>query len=307
MALRELRAQRAGVYDDRVSTGLLWISPWIVGVVMFLALPLAMSAYYACTEYPILEKPVFVGVDNFVRLVRDDLFWTVLRNTALYTVIVVPLATVVALLLAVLLHRQPPGWTLFRGVIFLPTLIPAAAAAMAWLWLLNPDLGAVNRMLAPLMHALGMDAPRWLQTSGFAFLSMVLIALWQVGQSVVIYHAALRDVPPSLLEAASLDGMSAWARFRHVTLPMISPVVLYNVIVGVIGAAQVFVFPYIMTNGGPGTATRFYAMEIYDNAFLFGPHMGYACALAWVQVVILGLVTLVLFRGSRRFVHYRGG
>jgi multiple sugar transport system permease protein len=294
-------------HEDSVLAGLAWIAPWIVGVVAFLLVPLVLSGYYAMTEYPILEKPVFLGFENFSRMFRDELFWKVLANTVVYSLIVVPLSSGLALGLAVLLHRQPPGWKIFRAVLFLPTLSPAAAAAMAWLWLLNPDLGVLNRMLDPILRSFGGTAPRWLQTPAWAFASMVLVALWQVGQSVVIYHAALRDVPASLLEAADLDGMSAWRRFRHVTLPMISPVVLYNMIVSIIGTAQVFVFPYIMTNGGPGSATRFYSMELYDNAFLFGPQMGYACALAWVQVVLLGAVTLLVFRCSRRFVYYRGG
>lgn len=292
-------------YPDRTFTGLLWISPWLLGFAGFLALPLLMSLWYSFTDYPILEKPVFIGLENYARLVREPIFWTVLANTALYVVIIVPLSTALALLLAVLLHQQPWGWQFFRAIFFLPTLVPAAAVAMAWLWLLNTDLGLLNALLRPPLGLVGLSPPSWLQAPGWAFFSMVLVALWQVGQGVVIYHAALRDVPQSLLEAASLDGMGRWARFRHVTLPMISPVILFSVIVGVIGATQVFVYPFIMTAGGPGTATRFYSMELYDNAFLFGPQMGYACAMAWVQVLLLGAVTLALFRISRGRVFYR--
>jgi multiple sugar transport system permease protein len=255
----------------------------------------------------VLERPVFIGLGNYKRLLSDPTFWTVLKNTLIFSVIFVPASTILALGLAALLNKELPGWKLARAIVVLPTLVPAAAAAMAWLWLLNSDAGLINRMLGPLLGVFNLAAPAWLQSKLWAMPAIMIVSLWQVGQSVLIYQAALREVPESLHEAAELDGLTGLRRFWHVTLPMISPVVLFNVVIGIIGAMQVFVFPFIMTNGGPGTATYFYSMYLYDNAFLFGPQMGYACAMAWVQMMLVGALTWLLFRMSRKNVHYRGG
>lgn len=294
-------------HEDTVRTGLLWISPWMLGFALFLLTPLAMSVYYSLSDYPVLERPVFIGLGNYKRLLSDSTFWIVLKNTLIFSVVFVPASTVLALGLAALLNKELPGWKLARAIIVLPTLVPAAAAAMAWLWLLNTDAGLINRMLGPVLGVFNVAAPAWLQSRFWAMPAIMIVSLWQVGQSVLIYQAALREVPESLHEAAELDGLTGLRRFWHVTLPMISPVVLFNVVIGIIGAMQVFVFPFIMTNGGPGTATYFYSMYLYDNAFLFGPQMGYACAMAWVQMMLVGALTWLLFRMSRKNVHYRGG
>ena len=294
-------------HEDTVRTGLLWISPWMLGFSLFLLTPLAMSVYYSLSDYPVLERPVFIGLGNYKRLLSDPTFWTVLKNTLIFSVIFVPASTILALGLAALLNKELPGWKLARAIVVLPTLVPAAAAAMAWLWLLNSDAGLINRLLGPLLGVFNLAAPAWLQSKLWAMPAIMIVSLWQVGQSVLIYQAALREVPESLHEAAELDGLTGLRRFWHVTLPMISPVVLFNVVIGIIGAMQVFVFPFIMTNGGPGTATYFYSMYLYDNAFLFGPQMGYACAMAWVQMMLVGALTWLLFRMSRKNVHYRGG
>jgi multiple sugar transport system permease protein len=279
----------------------------MLGFALFLLTPLAMSVYYSLSDYPVLERPVFIGLGNYKRLLSDPTFWTVLKNTLIFSVIFVPASTLLALGLAALLNKELPGWKLARAIVVLPTLVPAAAAAMAWLWLLNSDAGLINRLLGPLLGAFNLAAPAWLQSKLWAMPAIMIVSLWQVGQSVLIYQAALREVPESLHEAAELDGLTGLRRFWHVTLPMISPVVLFNVVIGIIGAMQVFVFPFIMTNGGPGTATYFYSMYLYDNAFLFGPQMGYACAMAWVQMMLVGALTWLLFRMSRKNVHYRGG
>lgn len=294
-------------HEDSVSTGLLWISPWLLGFSLFLLTPLAMSIYYSLSDYPVLERPVFIGLANYKRLFADPTFWIVLKNTLIFSLVFVPASTLLALGLAALLNKELPGWKLARAIIVLPTLVPAAAAAMAWLWLLNSDAGLINRLLSPLLAVFNLAAPAWLQSRFWAMPAIIIVSLWQVGQSVLIYQAALREVPESLHEAAELDGLTGLRRFWHVTLPMISPVVLFNVVIGIIGTMQVFVFPFIMTNGGPGTATYFYSMYLYDNAFLFGPQMGYACAMAWVQMMMVGALTWLLFRMSRKKVHYRGG
>jgi multiple sugar transport system permease protein len=201
--------------------------------------------------------------------------------------------------LAVLLERAKVGTMFARAIVFLPSVLPMAAAGVLWMWMLNTEQGLVNRVLSPVLGVVGLSAPAWLQTQAAAFVSIIIVSTWQIGQTVVIYQAALRQVPASLLEAASLDGASGFTRFWHVTLPAMWHVVFFSIITGVLGAMQGFVVPYVMTNGGPGIATRLYAMELYDRAFLMGPQMGYACALAWMQMVLVAGLSFLLF-GRRR-------
>lgn len=281
--------------------GLLWISPWILGTLIFLALPVGMSAYYSLTDYSLLEPPVPVGLDNYTEMAGDHLFWTALRNTAVYTLAAVVLGGAVSVLIAVLLEQRLRGTGLVRAVVFLPTLIPVVSASIGWLWLYNGQYGLFNSVLS-LLH---LPAPDWLGDVRMAMPSLMLMSLWFTGSAVVICTAALRDVPVSLYEAADLDGMGALARFRHVTLPMISPAILFNAVMSAIWGLQVFAVPLIMTKGGPQDSTLVYSMYVFRNAFEYG-RMGYASALAWVQFLLAVGITLIFLRVSRRFVHYRG-
>jgi len=287
--------------------GFAWISPWIVGFLAFLALPIGMSLYYSFTDYSLLEKPLWVGLENFKALVNDPVFWIVMKNTVIYAAISIPLGTALAIFIAVLLHQPVRGTSFFRAAIFVPTLVPMVASAMVWMWLLNGELGLINQTLRPILGVVGLSPPNWLSEKLFAMPALIFMSLWSVGQSVMIYLAALKDVPPSLYEAADLDGVGPMGRFFTVTLPMISPVVLFNVIIATIGSWQVFAIPYVMTKGDPDRATLFYSMYLYDNAFVFGPKMGYASALAWVQFLIILALTGVMFIASRKLVHYRTG
>lgn len=281
--------------------GLLWISPWILGTLIFLALPVGMSGYYALTDYSLLEPPVPIGLDNFTEMASDRLFWTALRNTAVYTVAAVVLGGALSVLIAVLLEQRLRGAAMVRAVVFLPTLIPVVSASIGWLWLYNGQYGLFNSVL----HLLDLPAPDWLGDVRVAMPSLILMSLWFTGSAVVICTAALRDVPVSLYEAADLDGMSPLARFRHITLPMISPALLFNAVMSAIWGLQVFAVPLIMTKGGPQDSTLVYSMYVFRNAFEYG-RMGYASALAWVQFLLAVVITLIFLRVSRRFVHYRG-
>lgn len=282
----------------------MWISPWLIGFLAFLAAPIVLSLYYSLTDFPLLEPPVWAGVENYRRLVGDPVFARALWNTAIYALVSIPVGTVLAVAIASLLHQPVRGTSFFRAMVFLPSLVPVVATAMIWLWLYNGELGLINRLLDILLQPLGLQGPNWLAQGGWAMTALIALSLWGVGPAVVIYLAALGDVPAELQEAAALDGLGPWRRFRHITLPMISPVILFNVIIAIINAWQVFAVPYIMTGGGPDRATYFYTMYLYDSAFAYGD-MGYACAMAWVQLVILLLVTALTLRLSRRFVFYR--
>ncbi|MBI5864830.1 MAG: sugar ABC transporter permease [Planctomycetes bacterium] len=286
---------------DSLTTGVLWISPWILGFVCFLAVPIGLSVYYSFTDYSLLDPPEFVGWDNFRALMHDALFWRAIRNTAFYAAVTVPGGLVLSLALALLLTPRTRTARFARAAVFLPTLVPPVAIAMGWMWLFNPRQGLINAVL----RSLGFDGPDWLGDARWAMWAMVLMTMWGVGGAVVIYLAAIQDVPRSLYEAAELDGASRARRAWHVTLPMISPAILFNVVVGLIGSLQMFALPQIMTRGGPDFATYMYTQHVYANAFIFG-RMGYASAAAWIQILIIAGLTVTVLGASRRLVFSRG-
>ncbi|MEM1331524.1 MAG: sugar ABC transporter permease [Planctomycetota bacterium] len=294
--------------------GLSFVSPWVVGFALFMALPIALSLYYSLSRYSLLDEPLFIGLTNYRELLGDAVFWKSLINTVVYAVIAIPLGTALALLVAWLLSARVRGQSVFRALVFLPSLVPLVAAAMIWSWLFNGELGLINNVidgvLRPINAALGTDwrGPNWLGDADWVMPALVFMSIWSIGNTVVIYLAALQDVPVALYEAAEIDGVSPAGRFWHVTMPMISPVILFNVVTGIIGTWQVFAVPYIMLGptGGPNRAGYFYTMYLYDKAFPFG-EMGYASAMAWVQMVIILALTAVTMLLSRRFVYYRAG
>jgi len=310
-----------------LSTGLLWTAPWWLGFLLFLALPMGISLYISFCDYPLLQPPVYVGTANYQALTRDPVFHKVLLNTLVYAALAIPLGTIVAVLLAALLNQRVRGQGLFRTCIFVPTVVPLVGIALVWLWMLNPEYGLINgavRLVGPALDGansvialltghrltwLGELAagPKWLALPGWAMTALVLISLWGVGSPVVIYLAGLQEIPEELYEAAMLDGASAPRRFWHVTLPGLSPVILFNVIVGLIGTWQIFALPYVLMRGeqGPQRSTYFYTMYLYDNAFRY-LKMGYASAMAWVQLFIILALTAAVFLASRRAVYYRG-
>lgn len=281
--------------------GLLWISPWIIGTLLFLAIPVGMSAYYSLSDYSLIESPVYIGMENYKEMAHDAVFWKSLKNTGIYALGCVVLGTIVSVLIAVLLEQRLRGSGLVRAIIFLPTLIPIVSASIGWLWLYNGQYGLFNSLLA----VIGIRGPDWLGDAQWAMPSLIIMAMWVVGSAVVICTAALREVPLSLYEAADLDGMSPIERFRHVTLPMISPAVMFNAVMAAIWGLQVFAVPLIMTKGGPHDSTLAYSMYVFRHAFEYG-HMGYASALAWVQFLLAVIVTATALWLARKFVYYRG-
>jgi multiple sugar transport system permease protein len=282
--------------------GMTFIFPWIVGFCLFTMIPLGLSLYYSLCDYSLLQPPLYEGFRNYVALLHDEIFWTALWNTVKYALLALPLGMIMALLAALLLNSKVKGLTVYRTIIFLPSLVPAVASAMLWLWLFNSKLGLINSTL----RLIGIsDPPGWLSDPDWAMPALVLMSLWGIGNTVIIYLAGLQDVPKELYEAADIDGATTLRKVWHVTLPCLSPVIFFNLIMGIIGTLQVFGAPFIMTGGGPARATYFYTMYLYDNAFV-NLKMGYASAMAWVQLLIVLILTSIAAWTSKRWVHYSG-
>lgn len=282
--------------------GLIFASPWLIGFLVFMAYPLAASIYYSFCDYSVLRPPVWIGLDNFRELFGDELFWTAIKNTLLYAVIAIPAGMATSLILAMLLNAKVKGMPIYRTIFFIPSLVPQVSLAVLWLWMFNGEHGILNILLAKI----GITGPNWLSEPSWSKPAMVIMSVWGVGNAVLIYLASLQDVPQSLVEAAELDGANGWQKTRNVTIPMISPVILFNGIMSIIGTLQVFTVPYVMfPNGAPARSTYFYAMYLFDNAFKY-QKMGYACAMGWILFAMVLILTLVSLRMSERHVHYGG-
>jgi len=287
---------------DRKRTwiGLAFVSPWLLGFAAFTLYPVCASIYFSFCDYDVLSPPVWVGTLNYQDMVTDAVFWQSVGNTLLFNLMALPLGLVSALALALLLNQPVRLRGVFRAIYYLPSLVPAVASAMVWLWILNGRLGLLNQALM----AVGIShPPQWLGDPTWAKPSLALVSLWGCGNTVVIYLAALQGVPRSLLEAAMIDGASAWKRLLHVTLPAISPVIYFNLLIGIIGGLQVFTTAFVM--GEAERSTLFYAIYIYQNAFEYR-HMGYASAMAWILCLMILALTWMASRLSRSLVHYQG-
>jgi multiple sugar transport system permease protein len=285
--------------------GIAFISPWMVGFSVFLLLPVLLSLYYSFCDYNMLQKPVFVGLANYRLLIHDQVFVRALKVTLYYGAISIPAGLGVSLGVAILLNRHVVGQPIFRTLVFLPSLVPTIASAILWKWLFNQKLGLINWFLAPIYSLLHTQGPAWIDDPRWVVPSLALMSVWSVGNTVVIYLAGLQDVPRELYEAADLDGANAFQRLFHVTLPMISPVIFFNLVIAIIGVLQIFDTPFMMTQGGPNRASYFYTYYLYDNAFTW-LHMGYASAMAWIQLLIVLVLTTIAFVSSKKWVHYQG-
>lgn len=314
------RAPRMHRRLGRSLAGVAWTSPWLVGGTAFILLPMALSLYFSLTDFSLLEPPMWIGGENYRRLWSDPRFWLSVKNTLLFAAVFIPLATALSLLLAVALSGRLRVAKFVQACVFIPTLVPMVATAVVFSWLFNAKYGLVNQLLG----AVGVAErhwPNWLSGSmtlpwkvgpeeqaslPLAVPALVFLSLWSIGQQVVVYIAAVNEVPTELHEAARLDGMGPVGRFFRVTLPMISPVVLFNVIVLTINTLQVFAQPYILfrTKDGQNDDGLFYTMYLYDNAFVY-QKMGYASAMAWIQLLVVLILTGMMWWVSRRFVHYR--
>ena len=282
--------------------GYLFLSPWILGFLIFLVGPMVASIYLSLTEYKVIKAPVWIGLANYVRMFSDELFYHSMKVTVTYTALSVPLGIVAALGVAVLLNQRIVASGLFRTIFYLPSVISGVAVAIVFAWIFNFRFGILNYFLS----LVGIPGPNWLGHPRWTLWAFVLMSLWGIGGNVIIFLAALQGVPVPLYEAAKIDGAGNWRRFWAITLPMISPAILFVLIMGVIGTFQTFTQSYVMTGGGPANATLFYLLYLYRNAFNWF-EMGYASALAWVLFLVIMVCTLLLWRSSARWVYYESG
>ncbi len=294
----------------RSFTGYAFIAPWLVGFLVFTAGPMTASFVISLHSWSMLSPPTWVGLENYQSIVTEDpLFLTSLWNTAFYVVFSVPLGVGVALALALLLHNRYPGMGFFRTAIILPSITNIVAVSVLWLWVFNPEFGLLNTFL----RRLGIEGPFWLQSEMWAKPSLILMSLWGVGGTTIIFLAALQGIPRELYEAAELDGAGPIQRFLHITVPMISPALFFSLVIGVIGSFQVFAQAFVMTGsaqpgseGGPNNATLFLVLYLYKKAFQEF-RMGYASALAWILFFIILVFTLLQTRLSRKRIYYEAG
>lgn len=283
--------------------GLLFASPWIIGFLAFTLYPIGSSFYYSFTRYDLLREPNWLGLNNYIRLLTsDEDFRIVAANTAWWVLISTPMGVLSAFLMALLLNTNIMARSFFRAVFFFPSIVPVVVTAFVWLFLLNIQYGAVNATLL----AVGLPIVPFLSDPEIVKPTLVLIHMWAQGAAMVIFLATLQDVPRSLYEAATVDGANALRRLWHVTIPMVSPVILFNTVMSFIGGFQYFTLPWLLTGGGPNQATEFYSLFLYRNAFVY-LRMGKANALAWLLFIIIIFFTALLFRASGRFVYYAGG
>ncbi len=309
-AVREVFKRRAAQVKTRAPLGAAlvkgvgFMSPWLIGLSLFVLYPIAASLIYSFCDYSVLSAPQWIGLANFRDIATDEVFWKSLRVTFTFALFALPLGLAVSLIVAILLDSNVRGVGVYRTMFFLPSLTPMVASAMIWLWIFNSKFGVLNYFLNKVSFGLIQPIP-WLSDSTYALSALVIMGLWGVGHTMVILLAALQDVPVSLYEAADMDGASWWDKIWNVTLPLISPVIYFITIMGVIGVLQVFVIPYIMTGGGPARSTLFYAMWLYDNAFQF-LRMGYACAMAWILFLIILSLTAISVKLSKAHVYYVG-
>jgi multiple sugar transport system permease protein len=290
--------RRGRLHRREALEGVLLAAPWMIGFAVFTAGPMLASVYLGLTRWDILTAPKFVGLRNYTDLTTDPLFTQSLGVTASYTAMSVPLHIVLGFALALLLDARLPGTNLFRAVYYLPSILPLVASAVLWSWILNPEFGLLNYALS----FVGIRGPGWLTSPDWALPAIVLMNVQFVGLTMVIMLAGLQRVPQELYEAAQLDGANGWQRMRHITLPMMSAVVFFAIVININASFQTFTQAYVMTNGGPSNATLFYMLYLYNKAFRQF-QMGYASALAMVLFVIMVALTMIQFRLSRRWVH----
>ncbi len=295
------RGKKMSLEREEAIKGVLFISPWIIGFLVFTLYPFISSFYYSFTRFGGIGTPVFIGLKNYVNLFHDKLFYLSLYNTLYYTVIAVPLGVVLGIAVALLLNQKIRGLSFFRTIIYMPYMVPTVASAILWMWILDPQFGLINSLLA----SIGIKGPGWLADPAWSKMSLIIMAQWGMGQAVVIYLSGLRNVPTELYESADIDGANIFQKFFHVTLPMMSPVILYNVILGVINSLQYFTQAYIMTSGGPVNSTLFYSLYLFRESFM-NYHMGYASAMAWILLVIIAACVYLLFKTSAKYVYYSG-
>lgn len=286
---------------QRAIQGWLFVSPFVVGFLFFFAGPMLFAAYISLNSWPILGEPTFIGLRNFTNMIVDDVFWKSLRITAIYTFFAVPLGMAAGLGLAMLLNQKIRGLALFRTLYYMPAMITGVALAVLWWMMFNTEYGLINQVL----RIFGIQEIPWLSGTQWVLPAFIIMSLWQIGGGMVIYLAGLQGIPTELYEAATVDGAGGWARFIHITIPMLSPVLLFNFVLGVIGSFQTFTNALVMTNGGPSQSSLFYVLYIYRNAWQYN-QMGYAAALSWALFLVILVLVVIIFRATSTRVFYAG-
>ncbi len=280
--------------------GIIMAAPAVLGFVIWQLGPMVASLAISFTEWSVVSSPKFIGLDNFAKLFsRDPLFWKSLYATAYYTFLGVPLVIASAFIVAMVLNQKVKGLAIFRTVFYFPSVVPAVANSVLWLWIFNPDFGLLNTAL----EYFRLPGFLWIYDEAQVIPSLVLMSVWGMGNTMIIFLAGLQGVPQHYYEAAEIDGANALQKWQYVTIPMISSVIFFNLVMGIIGTFQVFAQAYVMTNGGPNNSSLFMVYYLFQNAFEYG-RMGYASALAWVLFLIILLFTLVVFRSSPAWVYY---
>jgi len=303
MAISNVKPRRMSSAEWRnVLTGLLFVSPWVLGFLLWTAYPLVSSLYYSFTHYDLLRPPTFLGLKNYIEIFTDDPhFGTAMYNTLYYVGLSAPLGMLSSFLVASLLNTRIVGRSVFRAIFFFPAIVPAIVTAMVWQFLLSVQYGAINSTL----QSMGLATIPFLSNPTLAKPSLILIHMWTQGNAMVIFLATLQEVPRSLYEAATMDGANALRRLWHITIPMCTPVILFNLVMSFIGGFQNFTLPWLLTQGGPNNATEFYSLYLYRNGFKF-LRMGKASALAWILFLVIVIFTVILFKSSGRWVYYGG-
>jgi multiple sugar transport system permease protein len=295
------RKHLSGVQRAEWRDGILFALPFILGVLIFWAGPMFYSLFLVSQDWDMLQAPKFIGLGNLKAIFGDPLVLKTLFNTAYYTFIGVPIQLLIALVLAVALNVNMRGRSWYRTIFYLPAITPVIASAVVWNQIFNADFGVLNNLL----RIVGIHGIKWLFDPPYAKPAFILMSLWAIGPQMVIFLAGLQNIPAELLEAAEMDGASSWQRFWSISLPILSPVLFFNLVIGIVGSFQVFTNAFVMTNGGPQNATLFMVLYIYLNGFhLF--KMGYAATLSWLLFWIIMIFTWIQFKVSGRWVYYEG-
>ncbi len=287
-----------------INSALFFLLPWSFGLIVFLLIPILASMFLSFTHFDGINMPVFTGLENYSRMLADPVFYTSLKVTLSFAFISLPLASILAIAFAILLNQKIRGQSFYRACLYLPTIIPIVASSVVWTWIFKgDDSGILNQFLSFMFSWAGFKPVLWLADTHYALPALIIMSFWSIGNPMIIYLAGLQNIPESFYEAAEIDGASDLQKLWHITLPMLSPTIFFNVVIGIIQVFQYFVPAFVMTSGGPQNATMFYSLYTYQTAF-DDFQMGYASALAWVLFVIVLFFTAMAFYSSRKLVHY---
>lgn len=284
----------------RTVTGYIFIGPFVLGFLFWVLIPGLTAAWLVFQDWNMISPAEYVGLDNITRMfTKDKLFWQALKVTTIYTLVSVPLSLLISFILALLINTKVRGLAIFRTIYYLPSIMPAVAGAVLWAWILNTDFGLLNAVL----QFMGLPKIGWLQETEWALPALILMSLWAAGAMMIIFLAGLQGIPEVFYEASKIDGAGRLVQLRHITIPLISPVIFFNLIIGVINSFQVFTAGFLITNGGPQNSTLFYVLYLYRTGFQH-LNMGYAAALSWVLFLIIMIMTVIIFKTVGRTIYY---